>query len=475
MTPRRPLFACLVALIVSCSAGNAFAQVLPPGFRDTLVVSGLVEPTGFCFAPDGRMFVAEINGTVRVVENGVLLPTPVLSLNVETHQEQGVLGVALHPQFPDSNWLYVCFTPRASATVFIFNRVSRFQLNGNVADPASQKILIGDIPNGLGYHVAGDIHFGPDGNLFVSTGESGLQTQETLQNTNVRGKLLRMTPMGLPAPGNPFVGVPGAREEVYYLGFRNPFRFTIQPGTGQPFVCDVGANSWEEIDTGPAGSSFGWPNYEGHRTPNPSGHTNPLFTYATAGNAAITGAAFYASGPFPSEYWGNLFFVDHARGHIGRLVLDGSNQIVSSTFPWGETAAYAWGYGPVSLVLGPDGALYYTTYDPGTVRRIEYPTVAGVEDPAASALRFTGLTPNPFRGDVRIAFTLPAPGVARITVHDVSGRLVRRLADDEFSAGSHVARWDGRLEQGRPATAGVYLVRLEAGGQVRSARIVRVR
>lgn len=470
----RSLVALVALLAGAFIARPAVSQVLPPGFVDTLVVSGLVEPTAICFAPDGRLFVAEINGAIRVVENGVLLPTPVLTLDVETNQEQGILGLAVHPQFPDSNWLYVCFTPRTGAPNFIFNRVSRFRLNGNVADPATQKALISDIPTGLGYHVAGDIHFAPDGNLFVSTGETGLQLQETLQNSSVRGKLLRMTPMGLPAPGNPFLGVPGARGEVYYMGFRNPFRFAVQPGTGQPFVCDVGANTWEEIDTGPPGASFGWPNYEGPRNPNPSGHTNPFYSYATAGNAAITGAAFYSSGPFPAEYWGNLFFVDHARGHLGRLVLDGSNNLVSATFPWGETATYAWMYGPVSLVLGPDGALYYTTYDPGTVRRIEYPVAAGVAGRGDGVVEFAGANPNPSRGDVGLAFTLRESGRVRLTVHDVSGRLVRALSHRDHGAGGHVVHWDGRSDEGGVTPAGVYLARIEAAGHVRTARMVRV-
>jgi glucose/arabinose dehydrogenase len=466
-----------LALLAAATASllPASARALPSGFRDSLVVSGLTLPTAICFAPDGRMFVAEIGGTVRVVENGVLNPTPVITLAVENHEEQGVLGLALHPQFPDSSWLYVCFTPFTGSPTFIQNRVSRFLLTGSVADPATQKVLIGDIPTGLGYHVAGDIHFAPDGNLFVSTGENGLQSQEGLQNSSVRAKLLRMTPMGLPAPGNPFIGVPGAREVVYYLGFRNPFRFAVQPGTGQPFVCDVGSTSWEEIDTGPAGSSFGWPTYEGPRNPNPSGHTNPFYSYTNGGNAAIAGATFYTPGPFPAEYWGNLFFVDHARGHLGRLVLDGGNQLVSATFPWGTTAVSGWLFGPVSLVLGPDGALYYTTYDPGTVRRIDYPVNTGVEGRGAGRVAFAHVSPNPFRGDVGLAYTLGERARARVTVHDVAGRHVATLADGEHAAGGHVVRWDGRSMHGHAAPPGVYLARLESAGVSRTARLARIR
>lgn len=466
-----------VALLAAAAIGAPrAAHALPPGFRDTLVVGGLDYPTGMCFAPDGRVFVAEIAGAVRVIEGGALVGAPVLSLAVETFLEQGVLGLALHPAFPDSAWLYVFHTPYTGESQGNQNRVSRFLLAGNVADPGSEQVVLDGIPAGQGFHVAGDLHFAPDGNLFISTGEAGSAPDPpALQESDLRGKLLRVTPTGAIPPDNPYYGLGWARGEVYYRGLRNPFRFAVQPGTGQPFVCDVGESSFEEIDTGPPGSSFGWPDYEGPQDPDPPDHVNPWFSYPWGTGAAITGAAFYGTGPFPAQYWGDLFFTDHVRGEIGRIELDGANQVANVTFPWGQTSAGGWYAGPISLVPGPDGALYYTNYMPGEVRRIEYVASAGVGGPSHRGFALAPAAPNPFARATTLAFALPAAGRATLAIHDVAGRRVRVLADGELPAGPHAVRWDGRTDGGALAAPGVYLAVLETAAGRLATRVVRVR
>lgn len=361
------------------------AQVYPPDFDDQLVVSGLQEPTTFLHVPDGRILIAERSGKVRVFENGTLLSAPMLSLAVETRYEQGLLGMALDPGFPNPPHLYVCYSVDNGSNDF--NRVSRWTLAGNSVVAGSEFIVIQNIPTGQGWHVAGGIRFANDGNLLIAMGDAGYSSR-VQSLTGLEGKLLRMQPDGGIPPDNPFLGVSGARPEIYLYGLRNPFRFTIQPGTGLPFLCDVGYNSWEEVNIGVAGGNYGWPTHEGFADPPSSAYVDPLYVYDHGlGSAAISGSVFYYGSALPPEYQGNYFFFDHVRGHLGRMVLDPDNNIVSVDPRWIETAAIGWGNGPVELLVGPEGTLDYCVYSPGSIRRIRYtgnlnrpPTAIAVAD-----------------------------------------------------------------------------------------------
>lgn len=457
-----------------CAAFASPATALPIGFTDQVIYAGLNQPTAMVFAPDGRMFIGERGGAVRVAVGGTLLPTPVLTLPVELFEEQGLLGLELHPQFPDSSYLYVCYTRFTGRDNENFNLVSRFVLNGNVASPASEQVLMDDIPTGHGYHVAGDMHFAPDGNLFVSTGENGWGEAFPLQNDRLEGKMLRLRATGGAAPGNPLIGVSGARPEIWQLGLRNPFRFTVHPLTGVAYIADVGEISFEEINAAGPGANFGFPTYEGPAAPSPPWHTNPWYSYDHSITAAITGIAFYTGATFPPVYSRNLFFVDHARGEIGRIVQTAGGGIQSVTFPWGMTTVSGWLQGPVSLISGPDGALWYNTYDPGDIHRIAYQPVTGVA-PQLRSFDLAPAMPNPFQRSTTLAFSLAAAGQARLRVFDLSGRAVRTLADGAFAAGPQVLEWDGASDAGAALAAGVYFARLETAAGTRTQRMVRTR
>jgi len=232
--------------------------------------------------------------------------------------------------------------------------------------------------------VAGCIRFAPDGNLLISMGDAG-HSSRVQQLGRLEGKLLRLRPDGTIPADNPFIGIAGARPEIYQTGLRNPFRFCIQPSTGMPFIGDVGYNSWEEVNVGPPGANFGWPVHEGMTNPPNSSYTNPLYTYDHGlGSAAIAGNTFHPGTGLPPEYAGNYFFIDHVRGHLGRVVLNASNQVVSADPRWIEVAATGWGAGPVELAIGAEGALYYLVYEPGSLRRIVY-TLAQNAAPTAFA------------------------------------------------------------------------------------------
>ena len=470
MRRHSPVLLSILAVVLCVSRAHA----LPPDFTDTVVYTGFDQPTAMIFAPDGRMFVGERTGAVRVIEDGIVQPTPVITLPVENFEEQGLLGLELHPDFPDSNWLYVAYTRFTGRNNENFTLISRFLLVGNVADPVTEQILLDDMPTGHGYHVAGDIHFAPDKTLYITNGENGWGEIYPRQNDRLEGKLLRINAWGGAAPGNPLIGVSGARPEIWQKGFRNPFRFTIDPVYGRVYVCDVGEVDYEEIDTGSANADFGFPTYEGPVSPNPSWHTNPWYSYPHDFGAALTGAAIYRSDVFPFEYWGNLFFMDHVRGEIGRIQIHANGSILGVTFPWGTTSVSGWLSGPISLVCGPDGALWYNTYDPGDIHRVAYQPPAGVE-PGLRAFELAPAMPNPFSSRTTMVFSLASAGRADLALFDLSGRRVRTLATGELAAGPHSASWDGLGDDGRPAPAGLYFARLDTPAGSVTQRVVRAR
>lgn len=356
----------LVTLALGAYVRDAAAAALPAGFTETSI-GGLSQPTAMAIAPDGRIFVCEKGGALRVIKDGVLLPAPFVSLTVDTFSERGLLGVAFDPAFASNGFVYVYYTTTAP----IHNRVSRFTANGDVAAGNGTPIL--DLPAvGPGNHNGGAIHFGPDGKLYVAVGEHA-NTANSQDKSNLLGKILRLNPDGSAAPGNPFAGESGADPRVWALGLRNPFTFAFNPANGQMFINDVGSggpNVFEEINDGIIGANYGWPIEEGI-PPTPSAvFTRPRFAYDHSdGSCAITGGAFYfpAVSQFPGQYAGGYFFADLCGGWIKRLDLDSDTV---TDFATGIA-------GPVDIQVGSDGSLYYLSIFSGTLTRVQY-GVAGV-------------------------------------------------------------------------------------------------
>src|ERR1051325_4045978 len=320
LTLSRLALAASFALIITISQLPAGAATLPTGFTETLVASGLTNPTAMAFAPDGRLFVCEQGGQLRVIKNGSLLATPFLSVTVNSSGERRLLGIAFDPKFAANSFLDVYYT---ATTPTIHNRVSRFTANGDVSIPGSEVVLL-DLNNlGATNHNGGAMHFGPDGKLCIAVGENANgSNSQTL--TNLLGKILRLNSDGTIPADNPFFGTAtGNNRAIWALGLRNPYTFAFQPGTGRMFINDVGEVTREEINDGIAGSNYGWPTCEGTCS-NPN-FRNPLFTYGHGSSSttgcAITGGAFYNPPvtQFPSDYQGKYFFADFCSGWIRRL------------------------------------------------------------------------------------------------------------------------------------------------------------
>jgi putative heme-binding domain-containing protein len=334
---------------------------LPPGFSSERLADGITGATALAVASDGRVFVCEQTGALRVVKNGRLLREPFLTAAVDCTWERGLIGVALDPHFGDNGRIYTCYV---TLRPYVHHVVSRFMAAGDVAASDSEQILLeGDDQTGLGGnvpagHQGGAIHFGGDGMLYVGLGDqtagAPAQRLDTLQ-----GKLLRIKADGSIPQDNPFVTTAhGKYRAIWALGLRNPFTFAVQPGTGRIFINDVGETRWEEINEGIAGANYGWPASEGLTSDRR--FQGPVYHYAAA---SVAGGAFAPDGTgvsLPDALRGKYFFMDFVRGWI--KMLDPLHPTKADTFATGLTR-------PVDLGFGPDGALYVLLRDAWVVDR----------------------------------------------------------------------------------------------------------
>jgi glucose/arabinose dehydrogenase len=238
----------------------ATAATLPIGFTETQLARGIVRPTAMALAPDGRIFVCEQTGALRMVKDGHLLPEPFVTVPVFTEGERGLVGVTVDPDFPRTPHVYLYYT--ATGPV-VHNRVSRFTAQGDKAVKGSEVAVL-DLPElAKPIHNSGTLHFGPDGYLYIAVGENAVP--ENAQSlANPLGKILRIAKDGSIPTDNPFYDrTSGVAKAIWAMGLRNPFSFAFQPGTGRMFINDVGKKDWEEIDDGIAGANYGWPVTEG--------------------------------------------------------------------------------------------------------------------------------------------------------------------------------------------------------------------
>ena len=357
----------------SATVRFAGATEVNAGFtKNETWVDGLVRATAFAEAPDGRWFIAQQDGAVRIVKNGALLPAPFLQLtNIDANGERGLIGLALDPGFASNGYVYLHYTSTAGGT---HNRISRFTALGDFA-PGGETPLV-DLPtlSTATNHNGGAIHFGSDGKLYVGVGDNADGSRSPLLNDPF-GKLLRFNADGsIPADNPHYATQTGLARAIWARGLRNPFTFAVQPGTGRIHINDVGAGTWEEINLGSAGADHGWPTSEGPVSGGTA--TGPLFAYrhseaSPAGSGpggfltgqSIAGGAFYpASGPFPASYRGNYFFADYVSKFVARLDAANGNAVY----------AFAWvGGNPVDMGVGADGALYVLTR--GGITKISAP------------------------------------------------------------------------------------------------------
>lgn len=360
---------------------------LPAGFTEQTITTFTDQPTSQIFAPDGRLFVT-LEGTndtsgpadVRVIKNGVVLPTPLLTVTTQSFFERGLLGIALGPNFSsaaDSD-VYVYYTLPSSATPTITHRVERWTVpaGSDVANPASRTTIFDiAVPVGQsspGNHNGGAMGFGPDGKLYIAVGDNAAVPGNAQNATNLFGKMLRINPDGSIPADNPFLGITsGVNRAIWAFGLRNPYTFAFQPGTGRLFINDVGSSGSgrrEEINDGIAGSNYGWPGIEGFRAAQPlpsiGTYRDPL--HAHNDGFAITGGTFYnpSTPMFPANYIGRYFYGDYVGGFFRTVNPSAAPPLTATAFGTGAS-------GPLDFDVSPvDGALWYIEYSSRNVKRI---------------------------------------------------------------------------------------------------------
>ena len=356
----------LVALPMAPARGEV---TLPTGFTKSPVVSGLTDPMDMEFAPDGRLFVAEEAGKLRVLNSDGNLATFLdISKKVDSGGERGLMGVAFDPNYSTNRFIYLYYTRKATSTTPVHNRIVRVttKRSGSGVVAGSEQLLLRLNNQSTNYHQGGGIDFGNDGKLYASTGDNG--TPAKVQRlTNLFGKMVRINKDGTIPPENPFYSTAtGDNRAIWALGLRNPFKFAVSRTTGAIFINDVGEHTWEEINRGASRANYGWPVYEGP-TSDPN-YTPPILAYEHSGDSAttgcaITGGTFYepATVQFPNSYLGDYFFADLCNGWIRSY--DTANDTASG-FATGLSSV-------VDLEVSKGGELYFLSRgNPGSVDKI---------------------------------------------------------------------------------------------------------
>lgn len=343
------------------SASNQVCTLVKDGFgpqgkvdvRAEEVVTGLEVPWGVAFLPGGEMLVTERPGRVRLVRDGKLQPLPVATINVTDSGEGGLLGIAAHPNFADNRLFYLYYTTDKNGSPV--NRVERWQLSPDRLNASSDKIILDDIPVAL-FHNGGRLRFGPDGMLYIGTGDA--RAPESSQNVDsLAGKILRLTPDGQVPPDNPFPGNP-----VFITGIRNTQGFDW-PNESVLWVTDhgpsgeLGRSGRDRVSVARAGDNLGWPTTYG------CGSNEKFVTPSLSWRDAVPpgGAAIYTGNAIP-EWKGSLMIGTLGSRHLHRVVFDPDSpqqvQLHEVYFQGQSTN----GFGRLrEVIMGPDGELYVTT------------------------------------------------------------------------------------------------------------------
>ncbi|SCL34098.1 Glucose/arabinose dehydrogenase, beta-propeller fold [Micromonospora rhizosphaerae] len=359
------------------------AAAPPADFQTSLVVGdGLDGPSGFEIAPDGRIFVLERTGKIKIIKNGQLLPQPFADLPSEATGDRGLIGIAFDPDFGVGNhYVYFYYTGHD-----LLNHLVRFNASDDVGADGPYPLFQTQSPSQL-LHVGGSVAFGPDGKLYLAIGDNG-NGANSQDLGNPHGKILRINKDGSIPADNPFYGQPGKLGAIWAYGFRNPWRFQFDSVTGELYGGDVGDFTWEEVNHIVKGGNYGWPVNEGACSANCAGFVDPIYAYNHNGqSAAVTGGPVYRGAMFPPEYQGNLFFGDYATGFIKRGQLDGNGNI-TAIHDFDTQAGSV-----VDMKVAPDGSLYYLTIYPGALYRVSYHTTSHVPVANASADVTRGVDP----------------------------------------------------------------------------------
>ncbi len=355
------VFCCVILISVLGLLSQKTKAGPPSGFQTSLIIgSGLSNPTAFAFAPDGRIFILEQEGNIKIYKNGQVLPRIFDQLPSFNQDDRGLLGIAFDPDFDNNHWVYFYYIDQNS-----MHRVVRFDASLDVGSNGPIDIYKSNALAGSN-HAGGTIAFGPDGKLYISIGDGG-NAANAQDLTTPMGKILRINKDGSIPNGNPFVAQANAKGEIWAYGFRNPFRFQFDSQSGNLYLGDVGESTWEEINKVDKGGNYGWPLAEGNCTNNCANLINPIYSYEhTTPSFSVIGGPVYHASMFPEQYKGKLFFGDYAQNFLKTLSFN-SDGSVGSVEDFDRSVGSI-----VDIKIAPDGSLYYLTIFPGQLFKVSF-------------------------------------------------------------------------------------------------------
>ncbi|OAD91253.1 hypothetical protein A7A78_12790 [Aequorivita soesokkakensis] len=393
-----------------------------------LFKDGFSDPLNLQHVNDDRLFVVEQGGKIKIIQgDGTVNPVPYLDISsiISSGNERGLLGLAFHPDYANNGYFYVNYTKPNGDT-----QVSRFSVdsgNPDLADENSELPIIG-YAQPFSNHNGGNLAFGPDGYLYISSGDGGSGGDPGNRAQNIfelLGKLLRIdidnpsggNNYGIPAD-NPYAGNPdpGIKKEIWAYGLRNPWRFSFDFTENNLWIADVGQNNWEEINRvagSEAGLNYGWRCYEGNHPfntancPPQSELTFPIAEYSHSNGCSITGGYVYRGSAHP-EIEGLYFFADYCSGLIGSV--DSSGSLVDYGDFSGNWVSFGEDANKELYIIDIGGAIYKIVAEP----------IIGTED--FSMENALTMLPNPT--STNVSFTLNGGKIQNIQLYDIGARIV---------------------------------------------------
>jgi glucose/arabinose dehydrogenase len=345
----RDILRCILGfLFIACGPTPSRLAAAPADFTFDVIARALDTPWAIDFAGDGRAFISERSGAIRVIENGELRSEPWMTLDVARTSEAGLLGLALDPQFSQNRFIYVAYTYRTSGSG-LQNRLVRLREDAKTLKGILDKVLIDNVA-GAGNHDGGRVRFGPDGKLYWTTGDA--QRTSLAQNLrSLNGKILRLNPDGSIPNDNPF-----PQSYVFSYGHRNPQGLAWQPETGSLYATEHGPSGFQgccrdEVNLIEPGRNYGWPEIRGDEIR--EGMVGPIIHSGSNETWAPCGATFVSHGPWS----GSLLFTGLRGQTLYRLAFDARNRTATKFERYFHRQ-----FGRLrDIVEGPDGGLYFLT------------------------------------------------------------------------------------------------------------------
>jgi glucose/arabinose dehydrogenase len=470
---KRYYFICLLLSSFSYSAWAQAGLQLVDAFPKLTV--SFANPIEVTHAGDNskRIFVARQSGVIHVfpndtnVTNAQVLTFLDLSSKLTFSGEAGLLGLAFDPDYLENGYFYLNYTRTLQGQLeSVISRFSVSREDANKADPTSELILL-TFNQPFSNHNGGKITFGPDGYLYIATGDggSGGDPQNNSQNLgNLLGKILRINvhalgkPYALPAD-NPFVNTAGARPEIFAYGLRNPWRMSIDRRTGQIWAGDVGQNAREEVDLIVKGGNYGWRLREGKGCYNPSVNCptenliDPVweYTHASGDGRSITGGLVYRGEKLP-DLKGKYVYGDFVTGNIWALTYDANSRVATNEFVLklpGTLSAFG---------EDENSDLFICNYSTGRIHKLKDPLVLASERPVANS-QWVSVFPNPADEQLRIRLKLSKPEPTTVRLYSIQGKLVYTALENKAMASSERTF----LIDTKALPAGMYVYRLDTG------------